>query len=70
MQSEAAGRDGMSEWEADVFFTFPNNVDVSNDAERTDLFFFEDLMGYSGFTVTYRDYLSEAGGDRAARSAP
>ena len=58
MQSEAAGRDGMSEWEADVFFTFPNNVDVSNDAERTDLFFFEDLMGYSGFTVTYRDYLS------------
>lgn len=58
MQSEAAGRDGMSEWEADVFFTFPNNADVSNDAERTDLFFFEDLMGYSGFTVTYRDYLS------------
>ena len=58
MQSEAAGRDGMLEWEADVFFTFPNNVDVSNDAERTDLFFFEDLMGYSGFTVTYRDYLS------------
>lgn len=58
MQSEAAGRDGMSEWKADVFFTFPNNVDVSNDAERTDLFFFEDLMGYSGFTVTYRDYLS------------
>lgn len=58
MQSEAVGRDGMSEWEADVFFTFPNNVDVSNDAERTDLFFFEDLMGYSGFTVTYGDYLS------------
>ena len=58
MQAEAVGRDGMSEWEADVFFTFPNNVDVSNDAERTDLFFFEDLMGYSGFTVTYGDYLS------------
>lgn len=31
MLSEAAGRDGMSEWEADVFFTFPNNVDVSNE---------------------------------------
>ena len=58
MRAEAAGRNGMVEWEADVFFTFPNNVYVSNDAERTDLFFFEDLMGYSGFTVTYGDYLS------------
>ena len=58
MQSEAVGRDGISEWEADVFFTFPSNVYVSNDAERTDLFFFHDLLGHSGFTVSYSDYLS------------
>ena len=57
MQAEAAGRNGMAEWEADVFFTVPA-LDGWNDANDVRLFFFHDLLGHSGFTVSYSDYLS------------
>ena len=57
MQSEAAGRDGMAEWEADVFFTVPA-LDGWNDVNDVRLFFFHDLLGHSGFTVSYSDYLT------------
>lgn len=57
MQAEAAGRNGMAEWEADVFFTVPA-LDGWNDANDVRLFFFHDLLGHSGFTVSYSDYLT------------
>lgn len=57
MQAEAAGRNGMAEWEADVFFTVPA-LDGWNDVNDVRLFFFNDLLGHSGFTVSYSDYLT------------
>ena len=57
MQAEAAGRNGMAEWEADVFFTVPA-LDGWNDVNDVRLFFFHDLLGHSGFTVSYSDYLT------------
>ena len=57
MQSEAVGRNGMAEWEADVFFTVPA-LDGWNDVNDVRLFFFHDLLGHSGFTVSYSDYLT------------
>ncbi len=57
MQAEAAGRNGMAEWEADVFFTVLA-LDGWNDVNDVRLFFFHDLLGHSGFTVSYSDYLT------------
>lgn len=57
MQAEAAGRNGMAEWEADVFFTVPAR-DGWNDVNDVRLFFFHDLLSHSGFTVSYSDYLT------------
>lgn len=57
MQAEAAGRNGMAEWEADVFFTVPA-LDGWNDVNDVRLFFFHDLLGHSGFTVSYSYYLT------------
>ena len=57
MRAEAAGRNGMAEWEADVFFTVPAR-DGWNDVNDVRLFFFHGLLGHSGFTVSYSDYLT------------
>jgi len=57
MQAEAAGRNGMAEWEADVFFNV-SALDGWNDVNDVRLFFFHDLLGHSGFTVSYSDYLT------------
>ena len=57
MRAEAAGRNGMVEWEADVFFTVPAR-DGWNDVNDVRLFFFNGLLGHSGFTVSYSDYLT------------
>ena len=57
MRAEAAGRNGMAEWEADVFFTVPAR-DGWNDVNDVRLFFFNGLLGHSGFTVSYSDYLT------------
>ena len=57
MQAEAAGRNGMAEWEADVFFNVPA-LDGWNDVNDVRLFFFHDLLGHSGFSMTYFDYLN------------
>ena len=57
MRAEAAGRNGMVEWEADVFFTVPA-LDGWNDVNDVRLFFFHGLLGHSGFTVSYSDYLT------------
>ena len=57
MQAEAAGRNGMAEWEADVFFTAPA-LDIQDLDDTVRLFFFNDLLGHSGFTVSYSDYLT------------
>ena len=57
MRAEAVGRSGMAEWEADVFFTVPA-LDGWNDVNDVRLFFFHGLLGHSGFTVSYSDYLT------------
>ena len=58
MRAEAvSSQQGITQWEADVFFTVPA-LDGWNDANDVRLFFFHDLLGHSGFTVSYSDYLT------------
>lgn len=52
-----SSQQGITQWEADVFFTVPA-LDGWNDANDVRLFFFHDLLGHSGFTVSYSDYLT------------
>ena len=58
MRAEAvSSQQGITQWEADVFFTVPA-LDGWNDANDVRLFFFHELLGHSGFTVSYSDYLT------------
>lgn len=58
MRAEAvSSQQGITQWEADVFFTAPA-LDVQDLDDTVRLFFFHDLLGHSGFTVSYLDYLT------------
>lgn len=52
-----SSQQGITQWEADVFFTAPA-LDVQDLDDTVRLFFFHDLLGHSGFTVSYLDYLT------------
>ena len=54
IRKEAAGRDGMSEWEVDRFFQYPAGTDV----DRCRLVPFRDLFGCRGVVVSYHDYIT------------
>ena len=58
MRAEAvSSQQGITQWEADVFFTAPA-LDIQDLDDTVRLFFFHDLLGHSGFTVSYLDYLT------------
>lgn len=58
MRAEAvSSQQGITQWEADVFFTAPA-LDVQELDDTVRLFFFHNLLGHSGFTVSYSDYLT------------
>ena len=58
MQSEAVGRNGMCGMGGRRIFHRPRRWTSGTDADEYRLFFFHDLLGHSGFTVSYLDYLT------------
>ena len=45
-------------WEGDEFFVFPYDSSIKNDLDAVRLSYYYDLLGYSGFSMTYFDYLN------------
>ena len=44
-------------WEGDEFFVFPYDSSIKNDLDTVRLSYYYDLLGCSGFSMTYFDYL-------------
>lgn len=44
-------------WEGDEFFVFPYDSNIKNDLDTVRLSYYYDLLGCSGFSMTYFDYL-------------
>ena len=53
-----------ADWQADVFFTFPDYPYLSNFLDEIGVFTFTDLLGHSGFILRYADYISSTYGAR------